>query len=72
MKTEVKTVKNELPYPKLMKHKASSLVVLFLNFGCGTVVTEYGLDNIGEFNTDWVMSTFEDLPSDQQVILQND
>lgn len=50
------------PFPKLMKHKTSPLIVLIMNqSGCGTVVNTVDEGHwVGKYSSNWTVENFED------------
>lgn len=66
----------EYGYPKLRRHiDDKDLVILFVTPNVGTVIRcGTGIHRrhlIGAYAQDWMFTSFEDLPEDKTVILQN-
>ena len=66
------SAKESKPFPKLMKDKASMMIVLFVRENKGFVVrkAEGESFDIGHVSGDWDMSYFEDY--NEPVTLQNE
>lgn len=61
MKVEVKAELElqELPFPKLMRYKyKSELIVLFIDHSCGTVVYDGNNKRLGDYRHDWRIEVF--------------
>lgn len=61
--------KEEKPFPKLMKHSCSELIVLFYKHKEGTVVASYGGHTIGKNSCTWSIENFTDY--NEPITLQN-
>ena len=74
MRAEIRKAKpEERPFPKLMVSKRTGNIVLFGENGDGTMLVYKEVDYpVGYVYDDWNMDFFEDLPSDQEVVLRND
>jgi len=74
MKTEIRTIDpqvNKKPFPKLMKSVKNDAILFFHQHKKGVVINENERHELGEYSENWDMNCFEDLPINQQVILQN-
>ncbi len=62
MKIEVNQYKTkEKPFPKLMCHKVTGMVVLFNRYGKGTVIANFPLyREVGDYADNWNMASFMD------------
>ena len=72
VKAEVKAAAERVhKYPKLMKSTVSDLVVLFNEYGSGTVVVADAFSSLGAHeDTYWDMDVFEDFHG--SITLSND
>lgn len=57
-------------YPALGVSQDSGAVVLFNNHGCGMVLEAGKNRQVGEYLTNWTMSTFRLLPKDSEVTIK--
>jgi hypothetical protein len=70
MKVTVSEPKAGIKYPCLMIGSRTGVIVLFNNYGEGTVVNETEYHDTGYASEDWDMSQFT--PYNGTVTLQND
>lgn len=57
-------------FPKLMKHNREELIILFLDYGKGTVVFDCNRTNIGYQSSTWPMGEYADFNG--KVTLSNE
>lgn len=68
-KIKIKIKDKDVDYPKLMKSKHNSCVVLFTDYFSGTVVVSSKDEMIGEYSRNWDRNSFEDF--NEKITLEN-
>jgi hypothetical protein len=71
---EVNEGPSKLPFPKLMQHESSDLVVFFMKEDCGVVVSiddDEESHKIGDYSCSWNTVEFNNLPVNLGITLSN-